>query len=48
MTQQPFEHVSFDEPDKVREGENWRLGLVDLAGGAQIGRMAAIVERQPS
>ena len=39
MTQQPFEHVSFDEPDEVREGENGRLELVDLAGGVQIGRM---------
>ena len=39
MTQQPFEHVSFDKPDQVREGKNWRLDLVNLAGGAQIGRL---------
>ena len=39
MTQQPFEHVSFDKPDEVRQGENWRLDLVNLAGGAQIGRL---------
>ena len=39
MTQQPFEHVSFDRPDEVREGKNWRLDLVNLAGGAQIGRL---------
>jgi hypothetical protein len=39
MTQQPFEHVSFGKPDEVREGENWRLDLVNLAGGAQVGRL---------
>jgi hypothetical protein len=39
VTQQPFEHVSFDKPDEVREGKNWRLDLVSLAGGAQIGRL---------
>ena len=39
MTQQPFEHVSFDSPDTVREGEKWRLDVVNLAGGAQIGRL---------
>ena len=39
MTQQPFEHVSFDKPDEVREGANWRLDLVNLAGGAQVGRL---------
>jgi hypothetical protein len=39
MTQQPFEHVSFDKPDEVREGENWRLDVVHLAGGAQVGRL---------
>jgi hypothetical protein len=33
MTQQPFEHVSFDKPDEVRQGENWRLDLVNLAVG---------------
>ena len=36
---QPLEHVSFDRPDEVREGENWRLELVNLAGGAQVGRV---------
>ena len=39
MTQQPFEHLSFDEPDEVRQGENWRLDIVNLAGGAQVGRL---------
>src|SRR5919112_5684506 len=36
---QPLEHVSFEKPDEVREGENWRLELVNLAGGAQVGRI---------
>ena len=36
---QPFEHVSFDSPHEVREGDNWRLELVNLAGDAQIGRI---------
>jgi hypothetical protein len=36
---QPLEHVSFDNPDEMREGENWRLELVNLAGGAQVGRV---------
>ena len=36
---QPLEHVSFDKPDEVREGENWRMELVNLAGGAQVGRI---------
>jgi hypothetical protein len=31
---QPLEHVSFDKPDEVREGENWGLELVNLPGGA--------------
>jgi len=35
---QPFEHVSFDKPDEVQEGENWRREIVKLAGGAEIGR----------
>ncbi len=35
---QPLEHVSIDKPDEVREGENWRLELVKLRGGAEIGR----------
>jgi hypothetical protein len=38
---QPFEHVSFDRPDEVLEGENWRIELVNLAGGAQVGRLSA-------
>src|SRR3954467_13489499 len=36
---QPLEHVSFQDPDEVREGNNWRLELVNLAGGAQVGRI---------
>jgi hypothetical protein len=36
---QPLEHKSFDKPDDVREGEKWRLELVNLAGGAQVGRI---------
>ncbi|GAA1644794.1 cupin domain-containing protein [Georgenia ruanii] len=36
---QPLEHVSFDQPDEVREGEKWRMELVNLAGGAQVGRI---------
>src|ERR687890_2314632 len=36
---QPLEHVTFEKPDEVREGENWRLELVSLAGGAQVGRI---------
>ena len=36
---QPLEHVSFGSPDEVREGDNWRLELVNLAEGAQIGRI---------
>ena len=40
MTQtQPLELRSFDEPDEVREGNNWRLELLNLAGGAQVGRI---------
>ncbi|HSE08400.1 MAG TPA: cupin domain-containing protein [Nocardioidaceae bacterium] len=39
MTQQIFEHLSFDKPDEVREGENWRMELVHLSGGAQVGRI---------
>jgi hypothetical protein len=39
MTPQPFEHVSFGRPDEVRQGENWRLDVVNLAGGAQVGRL---------
>ena len=34
---QPLEHVSFESPDEVREGDNWRLELLNLAGGAQVG-----------
>jgi hypothetical protein len=36
---QPLEHVTFEKPHEVREGENWRLELVNLAGGAQVGRI---------
>ena len=36
---QPFEHVSFDQPDEVRRGENWQMELVNLAGGVQVGRV---------
>jgi quercetin dioxygenase-like cupin family protein len=36
---QPLEHLTFDRPDEVREGANWRLELLDLAGGAQVGRI---------
>jgi hypothetical protein len=36
---QPLEHVSFKDSDEVREGANWRLELVNLAGGAQVGRI---------
>ncbi len=39
METQPLEHATFDEPDEVREGDNWRIELVDLAGGAQVGRI---------
>jgi quercetin dioxygenase-like cupin family protein len=38
-TTQPLEHHTFDKPDEVREGEHWRLELVNLAGGAQVGRI---------
>ena len=39
METQPLERATFDEPDEVREGDNWRLELVNLSGGAQVGRM---------
>src|SRR4029450_6783224 len=39
MPQQPFPHVSFDKPDEVRQGENWRLDIFKLAGGAQFWRL---------
>lgn len=39
MVAQPVEHVTFDQPDEVREGGNWRLELVNLAGNAQVGRL---------
>jgi len=38
-TRQPLEHLSFDRPDEVREGDNWRMELLNLAGGAQVGRI---------
>ncbi len=37
--EQPMEQGTFEKPDDVREGSNWRLELVDLAGGAQVGRL---------
>jgi hypothetical protein len=37
--EQPLEQMSFDRPDEVREGDNWRMELVNLAGGAQVGRI---------
>jgi quercetin dioxygenase-like cupin family protein len=39
METQPLERATFDKPDEVREGDNWRLELVNLSGGAQVGRM---------
>jgi hypothetical protein len=36
---QPLEHLSFEKADEVREGEKWRLELLNLAGGAQVGRI---------
>ena len=36
---QPSEQMSCDRPDEVREGENWRLQLVNLAGDAEVGRL---------
>lgn len=36
---QPLEHLFFDKADEVREGEKWRLELLNLAGGAQVGRI---------
>lgn len=36
---QPLEHRRLDEPDEVREGTNWRMELITLAGDAQIGRI---------
>ncbi len=39
METQPLEHATFDEPDEVREGDNWRLELLNLSGGAQVGRI---------
>ena len=36
---QPLEEMSFDRHDEVREGENWRLELVNLAGDAEVGRL---------
>src|SRR3954452_1244672 len=36
---QPLEHLTFEKPDEVREGDNWRLELLNLAGGAQVGRI---------
>lgn len=36
---QPFEHLNFDKAHEVRAGENWKLELLNLAGGAQVGRI---------
>lgn len=44
---QPVEHVSFETPDEVREGTNWRMELVNLAGGAQVGRIFLQLEVTP-
>ena len=44
---QPLEHVSFQDPDEVREGANWRLELVNLAGGAQVGVASQLVVEVP-
>jgi hypothetical protein len=35
----PLEHRSFDEPDEIREGSNWRMELLNLSDGGQIGRI---------
>jgi hypothetical protein len=32
METQPLERATFDKPDEVREGDNWRLELVNLSG----------------
>ena len=37
--EQPFEHLNFDKAHEVRGGENWRLELLNLAGGAQVGKI---------
>jgi quercetin dioxygenase-like cupin family protein len=39
MQTQPLEHVTFDQPHEVREGGNWRIELLNLSGGAQVGRI---------
>src|SRR3954451_4745558 len=36
---QPLGHVSFNNPDEILEGDNRRLELVNLTGGAQVGRV---------
>ncbi len=36
---QPLEHFSFTQPHEVREGDNWRIELINLAGGGQVGRL---------
>ena len=36
---QPLEHVSFEKPHEVREGTKLALELLNLAGGAQVGRI---------
>ncbi|WP_043497553.1 cupin domain-containing protein [Georgenia sp. SUBG003] len=37
--EQPLEQASFEKPDEVRKGDNWRMELVRLAGGAEVGRI---------
>jgi hypothetical protein len=39
VVEQIVEQRTFAEPDEVREGADWRLELVNLAGGAQVGRI---------
>jgi hypothetical protein len=37
--EQELENVSFESPNEVRKGDNWRLELLNLSGGAQVGRL---------
>jgi hypothetical protein len=39
ITEQTLQHLSFDSPDEVREGADWRMEILNLAGGATVGRM---------
>lgn len=36
---QTLDHRRFSEPDEVRQGDNWRMELLNLAGGGQVGRI---------